>query len=95
MARRLEPILSHAEYHLVFARANELGMAGVYIGHAVEFEEPYGRVIGLIVDESLRRQAVRRSLMAHIEELAKARGAVMLTVTSGSHRGDAHRFSRL
>ena len=47
---------------------------------------------GLIVDGTMRRQGVGRTLVREVARWAKARGAVELSVRCQIHRDDAHAF---
>ena len=97
MAGRIKPLLSRPEYQMYVAVGREgrvVGMVGAYLGHALEFDGPYGRVNGLAVDEGSRRHGIGRHLMEHIENWLRTQGAVMLVLTSGQHRVEAHKFYR-
>jgi GNAT superfamily N-acetyltransferase len=69
-----------------------VGMVSVWLGHAIEFDGWYGRITALAVDESVRRQGVGRALVEYTEQWLRAQHAVMVTLTSGAHRREAHKF---
>jgi GNAT superfamily N-acetyltransferase len=94
IASRLDTLISDPDYALFAAthRQQVIGIVGARIGHALEFDQPYARLIGLAVDEPFRGSGVGKMLMQHIEVWAKGHGAVMLLLTSGSHRTEAHQF---
>jgi N-acetylglutamate synthase-like GNAT family acetyltransferase len=48
----------------------------------------------LVVDEAHRGRGIGARLVAWVESRARERGAKRLTLTSGLHRVDAHRFYR-
>jgi GNAT superfamily N-acetyltransferase len=94
MANRLTRLGSHPDYQTFVAEIGNtvVGLVGVYLGHALEFNQPYGRLTGLVVDEAHRGQGIGRRLLNRAEEWLKQRGVEMLTLTSGNHRNEAHRF---
>jgi GNAT superfamily N-acetyltransferase len=69
-----------------------VGIVGCVLGHALEFDGLYGRLTGLAVDESVRRRGLGTHLMRHMEHWLRSQGAVMLFLTSGQHRKEAHKF---
>jgi GNAT superfamily N-acetyltransferase len=94
MHRRLSVLLSLPDYHTFVALIPDrvVGMVSVWLGYAVEFDERYGRITALAVDESVRRQGVGRALVDYTEQWLRAQHAGMVTLTSGSHRREAHKF---
>ena len=94
MHGRLEHLLPHPDRTMVVAETAQgiVGMAAAQVGPALEFNGIYGRIDGLVVDARWRGRGLGRLLMVHVEEWCKARGAHSLTLTSGHHRPDAHKF---
>ncbi len=71
-----------------------VGLAGVFVHYALEFDGPYGRLLGLVVDEGRRGQGIGRRLMEHTASWLRSRGVHHLTLTSGKQRREAHDFYR-
>jgi GNAT superfamily N-acetyltransferase len=96
MQDRLRVLLSHPDYHVVVAERNGAvaGIAGAHVGRALESDGVHGRVIALAVDEGCKRCGIGTRLMEYLEGWLKAQGAVMLILTSGNHRTEAHEFYR-
>ena len=94
MHKRLEAILASPDNVNLLADAagHPVGLVGARLGHALEFDEPYGRLTGLVVDESWRGRGLGRQLMEEIESRLREMGATVLILTSGSHRKEAHAF---
>jgi GNAT superfamily N-acetyltransferase len=49
-------------------------------------------ITSMVVDQSVRRHGVGRSLVAAIEQWARDNGAAYIIVSSGDQRADAHAF---
>jgi GNAT superfamily N-acetyltransferase len=64
------------------------------IGHYLEKNGRFGRVIALSVASGHRGRGIGAHLLAYAESWLQARGAVICIVNSSSHRTDAHRFYR-
>jgi GNAT superfamily N-acetyltransferase len=94
MQQRLAVLLSLPDYHTFVACMADrvVGMASVWLGHALEFDGRYGRITTVAVDESVRHQGVGRALMQYVEQWLRAQQAVMVTLTSAAHRHEAHKF---
>ena len=94
MEVRLKALLSQRVYRLFVAEISEtqVGMVGGYVAYALEFTPPYGRLIGLVVDEEHRRAGIGRLLMSRIEQWLREQGAILLLITSGVQRVQAHAF---
>ncbi len=96
MEGRLKVLLSQANYTIYVATIEDsvVGMVGAYLGYALEYDGPYGRLTGLVVDEKWRGRGLGKLLMEKIESWVMQRGASWLILTSGVHRTNAHRFYR-
>lgn len=94
MTERLRQLSARSEYITLVAEVSGevVGMVGACLGPALEFDGTYGRLTGLIVDESWRGRGVGKLLMNEIESTLRQRGASVLTLTSGKHRSAAHGF---
>jgi GNAT superfamily N-acetyltransferase len=96
MAERLDAFSGRPEYVLFVAESSGrvVGLVGAYLGYALEFSGPWGRLMGLVVDEPFRGRGIGRRLMDRIEGWLRDHRATRLTLTSGNQRADAHRFYR-
>ena len=91
---RLERFISDSDHALFVAAQQErvVGLVGGRIGYALEYDEPYVRVIGLAVDQQFRHGGIGKMLMRHLEQWATSNGASRVILTSGSNRTEAHKF---
>lgn len=71
-----------------------VGLTGVFLHYAIEFDGAYGRLLGLVVDESYRGRGIGKRLLEEVEAWLKERGVKKLTLTSGRQRKEAHVFYR-
>ncbi|MBN2086315.1 MAG: GNAT family N-acetyltransferase [Anaerolineales bacterium] len=96
IASRLAPILARPDYALWVAEASGsvVGLTGVFVHLAVEYDGLYGRLLGLVVDEPFRGQGIGKKLLDQTERWLRERGVSKLTLTSGKQRAEAHRFYR-
>ncbi len=96
IASRLAPILAHPDYAVWVAEADGrvVGLTGVFIHLALEYDGYYGRLLGLVVDEACRGQGIGQQLLNQTESWLRARGVNKLTLTSGKQRTEAHKFYR-
>jgi GNAT superfamily N-acetyltransferase len=70
------------------------GLAQLHVSPTIALERPAAKIDGLVVDESCRGQGVGRALVAEMEAEARARGCVLLYLTTAARREDAHEFYR-
>jgi GNAT superfamily N-acetyltransferase len=93
---RLAPILAHPDYALWVAEVSGLvvGLTGVFVHLALEYDGFYGRLLGLVVDEQYRGRGIGKKLLDHTERWLRERGVNKLTLTSGKQRIEAHKFYR-
>ncbi len=96
IARRLAPILGHPDYAMWVAEVSGcvVGVIGVFIHLALEYDGYYGRLLGLVVDETCRGQGIGKQLLDQTEHWLRERGVDKLTLTSGQQRAEAHKFYR-
>jgi len=92
--RRLERVLA-SEADLLFMAVCEervVGFAGLQVGLALEYDGPVGKLSELVLDEGYRRRGVGEALVSAIEREARARGCVLVFLTTAARRKDAHAF---
>jgi GNAT superfamily N-acetyltransferase len=96
IASRLAPILAHPDYAMWVAEVAGcvVGVTGVFIHRALEYDGYYGRLLGLVVDEQYRGQGIGKRLLDQAERWLRERGVNKLTLTSGKQRAEAHKFYR-
>ena len=94
MRRRLESILSDADYATLVASEGEeiVGFIGTRIGPLYESDGCYGQIMALDVSAQYQRRGIGRQLLQVAESEMIARGACVLVVHSGNHRVAAHAF---
>ncbi len=93
---RLSKLSSNPDYHtLVAVMDNQVvGLLGLHIGLAYEFNDCYGRVICLVVNHQYRKNGIGQQLMARAREIVIGEGGSTITLNSGNRteREDAHKF---
>ena len=96
IAERMITLSERPEYALFVAETSgrAVGFVGAFLGYALEFSGPWGRLMGLAVDEPFRGRGIGARLMERIENWLRDHGATRLTLASGKQRADAHRFYR-
>jgi ribosomal protein S18 acetylase RimI-like enzyme len=94
MAERLGAILSDADYMTLVARkgGQVVGFVGSRIGPLYESRGYYGQIMALAVAAEHQRRGIGSMLLHAAESALVERGACVLVVNSGSHRGAAHAF---
>jgi GNAT superfamily N-acetyltransferase len=95
VGRRLRR-LSKAGDEVVVAELKGLvaGLAQLQISPALEYDADAAKFAVLVVDETHRGEGVGRALVEAIETRARARGCVLLYLTTAEHREGAHAFYR-
>jgi GNAT superfamily N-acetyltransferase len=93
MESRLRRMLSLSHHTVVVAEGSGevVGVAGACVDHGVELDA-YGRITALAVDAKRRGRGVGKLLVEHVERWCRERGADRVTLTSGHHRPDSHKF---
>jgi len=93
MQPRLKRMLTLSHHAIVVAECSGevVGVAGACVDHGVELDA-YGRITALAVDEKWRGRGVGTLLVRHVEHWCRERGADRVTLTSGHHRSESHKF---
>jgi len=93
MEPRLKRMLSLGHHAIVVAESGGevVGVAGACVDHGVE-QDTYGRITALAVDEKWRGRGIGRFLVEHVERWCRERGADRVTLSSGHHRPESHKF---
>jgi GNAT superfamily N-acetyltransferase len=89
--RRIEASPDHATF-VAEVEGTVIGMAGAMVGAAYHQDEPFARLLALVVDSANRGRGAGAALVRAAEGWARARGAVSLHLTTGRQREEAHRF---
>jgi GNAT superfamily N-acetyltransferase len=69
-----------------------VGLAHLQVAPAIEYDRPAAKIGALVVDESHRGQGIGCALVEAMETEARARGCVLLYLTTAEGRADAHAF---
>ncbi len=69
-----------------------LGFIAIHVVQRFEHDEPFVRIVALVVDPGVRERGVGRLLMEEAEAVGARDGAAFVEVTAGHHRADARRF---
>ena len=93
MEPRLRRMLALSHHRIVVAESSGavIGVVGACVDHGVELDT-YGRITALAVDEKWRGTGVGRLLVDQVERWCRERGADRVTLTSGNHRPESHKF---
>jgi N-acetylglutamate synthase-like GNAT family acetyltransferase len=96
LARRVDRLAESAADRLVVAELDSevVGLAGLHVSLAVEYDEPAAKLSAIVVDERYRRRGIGEALVAAEEEEARRRGCRLVFLTTAERRGDAHDFYR-
>jgi GNAT superfamily N-acetyltransferase len=71
-----------------------VGLAGVHVSAAIEYDGDAAKLSALVVDEGHRRRGIGERLVAAVEDEARRRGCVLLFLTTAERRAGAHAFYR-
>ena len=96
VARRLARLRASAADRVFVAELDGevVGLAGVHVSPSVEHDADAAKVSAIVVDESFRRQGVGHALLEAVETEARARGCVLVFLTTAERRKEAHEFYR-
>ena len=93
---RFKKILNLPDYQTFVAEINDklVGFVGMCKQAAYEFDDPYVRVLALVVHEDYRRKNIGQDLMLTVEDWAKKNQCTLITLNSGNReeRIAAHNF---
>jgi ribosomal protein S18 acetylase RimI-like enzyme len=94
MATRLETVLRDARYKTFVAEISEklCGMIGTVSHSSYLHNDLSGRIIALIVSNTMRRRGVSRELVAAAEKDFRRRKITRVTLTARFEREEAHQF---
>ncbi|HHG8771682.1 TPA: aminoalkylphosphonate N-acetyltransferase [Raoultella planticola] len=79
-------------YQLAEVNGAAVGLIGLQLQFPLNFNAWIGEVQELVVLPQMRGLRVGQALLAWAEQEARGRGAVMMELSSGKARPDAHRF---
>jgi GNAT superfamily N-acetyltransferase len=71
-----------------------IALAHLQVTPTIEYDRPAAKIGALVVDESHRGEGVGRALVEALEQEARARGCVVMFLTTSARRTDAHEFYR-
>jgi GNAT superfamily N-acetyltransferase len=93
-AFRLERLREEPQTLVLIAKVDGAvaGLGGIRSERLLEYDEPWARVIALIVGEQHRGRGIGARLLDALEAEAASRGCLAVVLTSGNHRHEAHRF---
>ena len=91
---RLARVAGDDRYSAYVAQADGavVGFLGLQTGWVYEHDEPFARIISLVVDARVRRRGVGAALVRFAEWWARERGAYGLMLNTNVRRKGAHRF---
>lgn len=96
LSSRFEKLVNLPNYHIFIAEleGEVVGFVGFMKQWAFEFDDPYVRVLALVVDEKHRRKNIGQCLMQEVENWARNNSCVAVTLNSGNRkeRITAHQF---
>jgi GNAT superfamily N-acetyltransferase len=69
-----------------------VGFVGLRLERSYEYDDPHVRVTALAVDEGHRHEGIGGVLLERAEAWARERGALLMFLTSGAQRTEAHAF---
>ena len=69
-----------------------VGLAGIHVSLAIEYDEPVAKLSAIVVDERYRRRGIGEGLVAAVEDESRRRGCCLVFLTTAERRKDAHAF---
>jgi GNAT superfamily N-acetyltransferase len=96
VSRRLARFGSSGADRLFVAEVEDevVGLAGIHVSPSLEYDGDAAKVSALVVDERHRRRGIATALLRRVEHEARARGCVLIFLTTAERRKDAHEFYR-
>ncbi|HEX8450697.1 MAG TPA: GNAT family N-acetyltransferase [Longimicrobium sp.] len=76
------------------AEGEVIGMVAAMIGWTLVYDDPFARILALVVDPAHRGKGAGAALVRTVEEWARTHGAGTLHLTAGNQRTEAHVFYR-
>jgi len=80
----------------LFAAADDddilVGVAALHVTPILEVTGKFGRLVALVVDDTVRGRGVGSLLVTAAEQHARSAGCLFMEVTSSQHRRQAHLF---
>ncbi|MBM4408014.1 MAG: GNAT family N-acetyltransferase [Chloroflexi bacterium] len=93
VAERLERFRAPGSRVVVAELGGEvLGFIALHVVPRFEQDEPFVRIVALVVDPGVRERGVGRLLMDEAERVGARAGATFVEVTAGRHRVEAKRL---
>lgn len=96
LCKRFQHLLTLKDYKTFVAELNGeiVGFIGLVKQYAYEFNEPYTRIVALVVSNKYRRQKVGYQLMVMAEQWSLTEGCIAIILNSGNRkeRVAAHKF---
>ena len=91
---RLARVAGDEDYAAYVAEADGAvaGFLGLQRGWPYEHDEPFARILSLVVDARVRRRGVGAALVRVADGWARERGAYALMLNTNVRRQEAHRF---
>jgi N-acetylglutamate synthase-like GNAT family acetyltransferase len=71
-----------------------VGLAGIHVSPSLEHDGDAAKVSAIVVDEPFRRRGIGRALLDAVEAEARARGCILVFLTTAERRAEAHEFYR-
>jgi ribosomal protein S18 acetylase RimI-like enzyme len=96
VARRVERFQASNADRLAVAEMDgqAVGLAGLHISLAVEYDDPVAKLSAIVVDERYKGRGIGRALVAEMEAEARRRGCCLIFLTTAERRKDAQSFYR-
>lgn len=94
MQMRLEPIIENSSYRTFVAVSGgkTCGMIGTFCYYSYEHNDVGGRIVALVVADSMRRRGIGRELIAVAEKDFAQRNIMRVSLNTRFARESAHTF---
>ncbi|MEP6602412.1 MAG: GNAT family N-acetyltransferase [Spartobacteria bacterium] len=94
MEMRLQSILKDSHYttFVAVAEGRVAGMVGTFCHDSYEHNSPSGRILALVVSETMRRRGIARALIAAAENDLAQKNIRRVALNTRLERKDAHEF---